>query len=98
MLIIKKNNINKLKNYGFREGNFYDWDAENHYIKDKKYKSLYFRFCASGAIFVRTENINDKEYSCLEIVHDNMFEAESIGLCLPDVLIDLIRDGFVEKR
>lgn len=44
MLIIKKNNINKLKNYGFKEGNFYDWDVENHYIKDKKYKSLYFRF------------------------------------------------------
>lgn len=49
MLIIKKNNINKLKNYGFKEGNFYDWDVENHYIKDKKYKSLYFRFCASAS-------------------------------------------------
>ena len=43
MLIIKKNNINKLKNYGFKEGNFYDWDAENHYIKDKKYKI--FKLC-----------------------------------------------------
>ena len=33
MLIIKKNNINKLKNYGFKEGNFYDWDAISIMVK-----------------------------------------------------------------
>lgn len=87
MLIVQKHNIDELKKYGFEEGFI------TNGRKDKP--CLFLRdFMTCDMYILEDEITNVYGFTTLFITYDDANKERY----LPDILVDLIKDGIVEKR
>ena len=87
MLIIKKHNLHELKQYGFKESIFSDkWKME----------PCWYLNCSVGiTILVFTNEIKNSDFAYVRIINR---DVDTYARTAPDVLLDLITNGIVEKE
>ena len=87
MLIITRNNLSRLEEYGFRESVFSDkWGMQ---------PCLYLN-CPKGiTVLVFTDELKTKDFAYVRIINR---DVDTYARTAPDVLLDLITNGIVEKE